>query len=201
MITKLKENDLISFEEDIAQCFNDGRIRAPIHLYHGNEKEIISIFLKKDILNHKSITLCYPEHKIFSSAIVTGSIPMANGRAFAEKLKKSGAHVWCFIGDMTSETGSFHENLKYSISHDLPITWVIEDNNKSVCTDTKETWKLQTLTHENSTSQYNQCPKTYELNQWNSLASQAKPLSNHKIIYYKYENKYPHAGAGERVQF
>jgi TPP-dependent pyruvate/acetoin dehydrogenase alpha subunit len=235
MITKLKEDDLISFEEDIAQCFNDGRIRAPIHLYHGNEKEIISIFqnikkedyifcgwrshyqcllkgvppnvLKKDILNHKSITLCYPEHNIFSSAIVTGSVPMANGRAFAEKLKKSGAHVWCFVGDMTSETGSFHENLKYSISHDLPITWVIEDNNKSVCTDTKETWKLQTLTHENSTSRdnfvmdYNGCPKIYELNQWNSLASQAKPLSNHKIIYYKYESKYPHAGAGERVQF
>ena len=44
MITSLTENNLISFEEDIAECFNDGQIRAPVHLYHGNESEIISVF-------------------------------------------------------------------------------------------------------------------------------------------------------------
>ena len=204
MITKLTESNLIFFEEDIAECFNDGQICAPVHLYHGNESEIISVFknikkedyvfcgwrshyqcllkgvpsnvLKKDILNKKSMCLCYPEYNIFSSAIVGGSIPIANGRAFAEKRKKSKSHVWCFVGDMTSETGCFHENLKYSITHDLPITWVIEDNFKSVCTDTRETWRLKSLTHENH-------------------------LRSDKIIYYKYQSKYPHAGAGKRVQF
>ena len=80
-------------EEDIAECFNDGQIRAPVHLYHGNESEIISVFknikrqdyvfcswrshyqcllkgvpsdvLKRDILNKKSMCLCYPKYNIF----------------------------------------------------------------------------------------------------------------------------------------
>ena len=104
MITK---QDLIDFETDIAESFNSGQIRAPVHLYDGNEDYLINIFkniheddwifctwrshyqcllkgvpaktLKRDILAGKSITLCYPEHRIYSSAIVTGSIPIATG--------------------------------------------------------------------------------------------------------------------------
>ena len=207
MKINLTAQDLISFEEEVAECFNSGKIRAPIHLYNGNEDKIIKIFekvnkedyifcswrshyqcllkgvpretLKKDILAGKSITLCYPEYNIFSSAIVTGSIPIANGRALAEKRKGSGSHVWCFVGDMSSETGSFHENLKYSVNHDLPITWVVEDNGKSVCTDTRKTWNTDNLSYEE-----------FDLLQ-----------SRQKVIYYKYETKYPHAGAGKRIQF
>ena len=40
----MKKDDLIQFENEIAKLFNAGKIRAPIHLYHGNEKEIIKIF-------------------------------------------------------------------------------------------------------------------------------------------------------------
>jgi TPP-dependent pyruvate/acetoin dehydrogenase alpha subunit len=40
-----KEN-LIKFEEEIAELFNAGKIRAPVHLYHGNENQIIDIFKK-----------------------------------------------------------------------------------------------------------------------------------------------------------
>ena len=199
--------DLISFEEEIAESFNNAEIRAPIHLYNGNEEKIIDIFknvkkedyvfctwrshyqcllkgvprdvLKKDILDGKSITLCYPEYNIFSSAIVTGSISIANGRALAEKLKGSNSHVWCFVGEMSSETGAFHENVKYSTAHNLPITWVIEDNGKSVCTDTRETWNMKNLSYE-------------EFDLLNSRGN---------VIYYKYNTKYLHAGAGQRIQF
>ena len=203
----MRSDELIAFEEEIAECFNNAQIRAPIHLYSGNEKHIINIFknvkkedyvfctwrshyqcllkgvpkdrLKKDILAGKSITLCYPEYNIFSSAIVTGSISIANGRALAEKLKGSNSHVWCFVGEMSSETGAFHENVKYSTAHNLPITWVIEDNGKSVCTDTRETWNMKNLSYE-------------EFDLLNSRGN---------VIYYKYNTKYPHAGAGKRIQF
>ena len=199
--------DLISFEEEIAESFNNAEIRAPIHLYNGNEEKIIDIFknvkkedyvfctwrshyqcllkgvprdvLKKDILDGKSITLCYPEYNIFSYAIVTVAISIANGRALAEKLKGSNSHVWCFVGEMSSETGAFHENVKYSTAHNLPITWVIEDNGKSVCTDTRETWNMKNLSYE-------------EFDLLNSRGN---------VIYYKYDTKYPHAGAGKRIQF
>lgn len=194
--------ELILFEDDIANEFNAAKIKAPIHLYNGNESKIIEIFtkvkdndwvfctwrshyqcllkgvdpdiIKQDIMNGKSITLCYPKYKIYSSAIVSGNIPIATGVALDIKRKNKTEHVWCFVGDMTSETGTFFENWKYSVNFDLPITFIIEDNGKSVCTDTRKTWNTNNLFFENI---------------------------NEKIIYYKYETKYPHAGAGKRVQF
>ena len=198
----LTKEQLVEFETDIANCFNNSQIKAPVHLYDGNEEQMINIFknvnsedwifctwrshyqcllkgvpqeqVKQDILDGKSITLCYPEHNVYSSAIVTGNIPIATGVALDIKRKGGSNHVWCFVGDMTSETGTFFENWKYAVNHDLPITYVIEDNGKSVCTDTRKVWNIENLTFSNETK---------------------------KIIYYQYETKYPHAGAGQRIQF
>jgi TPP-dependent pyruvate/acetoin dehydrogenase alpha subunit len=202
MITKHTKKELIDFETDIAECFNNSMIKAPVHLYDGNEEQMIEIFenvkskdwvfctwrshyqcllkgvppnqIKKDILDGKSITLCYPEYNIYSSAIVTGNIPIATGTALDIKRKGGDEHVWCFIGDMASETGSFFENWKYSINHDLPITYIIENNGKSVCTNTQKTWGTDELFFAKETR---------------------------KIIYYEYNTKYPHAGAGKRIEF
>jgi len=199
----MNESDLIRFEDDIADCFNNAMIKAPVHLYSGNEKQMVDIFknvrdddwvfctwrshyqcllkgvppdkLKQDILDGKSITLCYPEHRIYSSAIVTGTIPIATGTAMDIKRKKQDNHVFCFVGDMAAETGCFYENHKYAVRHDLPITYIIEDNSKSVCTITKEVWKSEK----------------------HSFDDDSIP----KVIYYKYTTKYPHAGAGKRIQF
>lgn len=196
------EQELIDFETEIADLFNNSKIKAPIHLYNGNESQMIEVFneikdedwvfctwrshyqcllkgvpkevLKEDILNGKSITLCYPEYNIYSSAIVGGSIPVATGMAFDLKRKNQSGHVWCFVGDMASETGTFFENWKYSVNHDLPITFVIENNGKSVCTETNVTWNCQNLFFSKETR---------------------------KIKYYEYNTIYPHAGAGKRIQF
>jgi TPP-dependent pyruvate/acetoin dehydrogenase alpha subunit len=202
----LTKKQLIEFENEIVTLFNAGQIKSPIHLYSNNEDQMIQIFkhikkddwvfcnwrshyqcllkgidpkiLKNDILAGKSISLCYPEHKIYSSAIVAGNIPIAVGVALDEKLKGTNNHVWCFVGDMTAETGVFNENHKYAVNHDLPITFIIEDNGKSVCTDTRMVWNKRVHTYY---SNYE-----HEVN---------------KIIYYQYENKYPHAGTGVRIQF
>ena len=198
----MNKEQLISFEEDIAECFNNAIIKAPVHLYYGNEDQMIDIFkqvksedwifctwrshyqcllkgvppeqVKQDILDGKSITLCYPEYNIYSSAIVTGNIPIATGVALDIKRRSGINHVWCFVGDMTSETGAFFENWKYAVNYDLPITYIIEDNGKSVCTETRKTWNIDELFFSKETR---------------------------KIIYYQYETKYPHAGAGKRIQF
>jgi TPP-dependent pyruvate/acetoin dehydrogenase alpha subunit len=130
--------------------------------------------LRQDILDGKSITLCYPDFNIYSSAIVTGSIPISVGVALDKKLKNEPGHVWCFVGDMASETGTFFENWKYAVNHDLPITFVVEDNNKSVCTNTRKVWNASEI-----------------------YFSESKP----KVLCYQYQSKYPHAGAGKRIQF
>ena len=197
------KKELIEFEEDIADCFNKKMIKAPIHLYNGNEDAIIGIFdtvikkedwvmcswrshyqcllhgvpkeeLKQAILDGKSITLSFPKYKILSSAIVGGIIPIALGTALGIKRRNEKNKVVVFVGEMSSETGAFHESLKYSINYDLPIIFVIENNFKSVCTPTDKVWNNQ--------------------NSW-------KSFSNKKIIYYEYTSKYPHAGGLNRIQF
>ncbi len=195
---------LIAFEEDIASEFNSGKIRAPIHLYFGNEEAIIEVFrhirpqdwvlcswrshyqcllkgvpakqLKAEIMAGRSISLCFPEYRIFSSAIVGGVVPIAAGIAMGIKRSGEDARVFCFMGEMTAESGIAHESVKYCRNHLLPVTWVIEDNGKSVCTDTKKTWAIES--------------------HWWEQEQDAND-----VLFYKYESKYPHAGAGVRVQF
>ena len=199
----MNKSKLIQFENNIAQLFNNAKIKAPIHLYSNNEDDLIKIFkkikkndwvfcswrshyqcllkgvppkkLKKEIIEGKSISLCFPEYKIYSSAIVGGSLPIAVGMALSLKRKKSKNKVYCFMGEMTSETGIAHETIKYSINKKLPIHFIVEDNKKSVCTDTRKTWSMKKLTFEKFPSKY--------------------------VTFYKYKLKYPHAGAGKRVQF
>lgn len=163
---------LLSFEEEIAADFAAKKIAAPVHLAGGNENELISVFwdinpwdwvlcswrshwhcllkgvpreeVKEAILDGRSIALCFPEHKILCSAIVGGIAPIAVGIAWSikNKLYDNQTMVHCFIGDMTSECGVVHESMKYAARHDLPVRFIIEDNGKSVCSDTKETWGL-----------------------------------------------------------
>ena len=199
----MTKKDLVQFEEEIAELFNAAKILAPVHLYYGNEDQIIKVFenirsqdwvfcswrshyqcllkgvppkeIKEEIIAGRSISLCFPDYQIYSSALVGGSLPVAVGTAIAIKRKDEDSKVYCFMGDMTSETGIAHECIKYSRNHQLPIHFIIEDNSKSVCTDTRETWNSNKLSYES--------------------------VSDPMITYYRYESKYPHAGAGTRVQF
>ena len=40
----MNKQDLIDFETDIGETFNRGEIRAPVHLYAGNEDQIMQVF-------------------------------------------------------------------------------------------------------------------------------------------------------------
>jgi len=194
---------LKEFETRVAELFNSGDVRAPVHLSDGNEAALIDIFssvnpqdwifcswrshyqcllkgvepdkLISEIIAGRSIALCFPEFNLYSSAIVGGQIPQSVGVALSIKIRKEDAHVWCFIGDMTSETGMAQTAIRYAERHDLPITFVVEDNGISVLTETRKVWNSSTLRFEESKSD--------------------------KVRSYKYKSSYPHAGAGVRVQF
>lgn len=214
MNVTLTADDLRKFEEDIAECFKQKMIRAPIHLDHSNEQSLIDIFrdfvseadwvcgtwrthyrcllkgvpqeqLKAAILEGRSIGLCFPEYRCIASAIVGGIFPVALGLAAAIKRKGETNKVFCFSGDMSFETGVAHECIKYAIYNELPIVFICEDNDKSVCTPTRKTWGL---------------PKSQFECQYEIGKSYGLYLPN--IIYYKYESKFPHAGhGGARIQF
>lgn len=190
--------DLIAFEATIAEEFNAGRIPYPVHLSDGNEQQLIEIFegvkpddwvccswrshyhcllkgvppdeLKAEIMAGRSMTLCFPEHRVISSAIVGGILPIAVGIAMGIKRAGGSEKVWCFVGDMTSYSGMFSECERYARRNGLAITFVIEDNGISVCTDTEAAWGQGIL------------------------------AVSH-VYRYEYKSRFPHAGAGKRVQF
>jgi TPP-dependent pyruvate/acetoin dehydrogenase alpha subunit len=209
----LESKELIEFEKEIADIYEAGKIKAPVHLRDGNEDKLVEIFknlnvsredyvfstwashlhallkgvpkeqVKKDILEGRSITLHYADHNFYSSAIVGGISPIATGTALALKKQNKTNRVYCFLGDMAARTGITHESIVYSISKNLPITFIIEDNGKSVGTPTEDCWgEVSTET----------IIKTY---QDLSLSSKTD------IMYYKYEMTYPHSGTGVFVEF
>jgi TPP-dependent pyruvate/acetoin dehydrogenase alpha subunit len=202
MESKLTPEDLREFELEIFQLFKNKKITSPVHLRGGNEEQLIEIFkdikpedycfatwashlecllkgvpreqVKAAILNNKSICLSFKEYNIMSSAIVGGNAPIAVGIAMGLKRRNHEGKVWCFIGDMSFYTGAVQESLRYAEVHDLPITFVVADNHKSVETPTSAVWG----------------------NDIKKIAT-----TSPKCIYYEYDNFFPHAGIGEKVLF
>jgi TPP-dependent pyruvate/acetoin dehydrogenase alpha subunit len=187
---------LIAFEQRLAEEFEQGKIRAPVHLSGGNEEQLIQIFksvhrqdwvfstwrnhyhallhgvpedkLLDEIRSGRSMNLSFPEHNFYTSAIVGGILPIAVGVAYALKKKGCNRKVWCFVGDMAATTGAFHEANTYASKQDLPITFVIEDNGLSTNAPTEEVWGRG----------------------WVG-----------KNLYYPYKRTFPHMGIGKWVQF
>ena len=134
----MDKSQLIKFEKEIGDMFNNKLIKSPIHLYSGNEDFIIEIFneidkendwvcctwrnhyqallkgipedlVRQKILDGKSMVLNFFEHKFISSSIVGGIPSIAAGIAYANKLSNNNSRVWCWVGDMSAETGAFLE--------------------------------------------------------------------------------------------
>lgn len=192
------KEDLIKFERLMANHWEEGKVRGPIHLSGGNEEELIEIFkrikksdwvfstwrshyhallkgvcpvwLEEEILEGRSITIVNKNEKFYASAIVGSIIPISVGVAMSNKINGINDLVWCFIGDMAFETGTFMENYKYAKNFDLPIRFVVEDNGVSTNTPTVETWKIK-----------------------------SEPPND--VIWYDYKKQWPHYGTGKWVIF
>jgi TPP-dependent pyruvate/acetoin dehydrogenase alpha subunit len=202
----LTKEDLENFEKEIAEIFATGVIRAPVHLRAGREEQLIKIFkdraigpgdyvfghwdshelallkgvpreeVKQAVLDGKSISLCFPDHHVFCSGIVGSLMGTAAGVAWALKRDGKKGKVYLFCGEMSSETGIFHEAVKYAFNFDLPVTFVVCDNGLSVMTDTRAVWGSPDPWFKNT---------KYEK----------------KIIYFQYKNTYPHSGLGWKIKF
>jgi pyruvate dehydrogenase E1 component alpha subunit len=168
IINLMNKQQLIDFEIEIAKIYQEGKISGPIHLSSGNEDNLIEIFkdykdgdwifstwrnhyhwllsgrdpeeLKKQILEGRSMHVF--GDKFFTSSIVGGITPIALGIAKALQMEGSLNKVWCFIGCMAASCGLVSECIRYARGQNLPIIFVVEDNNMSVRAKTRETWGL-----------------------------------------------------------
>ncbi len=168
----MNKKELIDFELDIKKLYEEKKINSPIHLSGNNETQLIKIFkkikksdwvfsswrshyhallhgvdkkeIKNQILKGRSMSICSKFPRFYSSSIVGGTLSIAIGVAIANKIKRKKDKIWVFIGDMTYETGIFHECHKYSIQNNLKINFIVEDNNMSTNTPTNKIWKKKT---------------------------------------------------------
>lgn len=201
METHITKEFLIDFEKQVAAKYEQGLIHSPIHLSSGNEDQLIEIFkdikrtdlicsawrshyhallhgippdeLMRQILAGKSMSINSVDPWFYSSSIAGGILPIAVGLGMAIRQKLEMREVWCFVGDMTAETGIFYEAVKYSNNFHLPVFFVIEDNGRSVSTNTESAWRGIDY---NTTDRPN-------------------------TIRYKYELTWPHHGSGKFVNF
>jgi pyruvate dehydrogenase E1 component alpha subunit len=188
-----KKEELIAFEDRIGDLYLDNKLPFLFHLSGGNEKQLIEIFkdikpgdyvisnhrshyhallhgippetVEDRVLNGRSMFIYDRERNFFCSAIIGGTPAIAAGIAWALKQKGSDQRVWCFIGDGTEDNGHTYEAVRYVDGFDLPCTFVIENNNRSVESTNEERWGSQ--------AEY----------VWNSPS----------VIKYHYEITYPHA--------
>ena len=95
----MNKDKLIKFEEEIAELFNAGKIRAPVHLYHGNEDKIINVFknIKADDWvfcswrSHYQCLLKGVPEKLITEEILSGKSFLSMGKysqQFEEELTK-----------------------------------------------------------------------------------------------------------------
>lgn len=187
------KQELIDFENHIGDLYLDNKLPFLFHLSGGNENQLIEIFknirpndyvisnhrshyhallhgippetVEDRILNGRSMFIYDRVRNFFCSAIIGGTPAIAVGIAWALKRKGSDQKVWCFIGDGTEDNGHTYEAVRYADGFDLPVTFVIENNNRSVESTNEERW--------GSTADY----------AWNSS----------RVIKYKYDITYPHA--------
>ena len=219
------KDSLLAFEERIRQRFLAGEIRAPVHFSGGNEDQLIEIFkdvrredwvvstyrnhyhallkgmpaeeLERRILEGQSMFVCAKEHRFLSSALVAGMCPIAVGIAMGIKRRGGGERVWNFVGDMAAETGLFHESLKYATRHDLPVTFVVEDNGLSTETPTQKVWGEDGFAWRLYPGQ----PAARWDIMYRPIHIPDKGEGNCRLVRYQYERAVPHVGAGQWVVF
>lgn len=223
------KEELIQFEEEIAQIYQTGAIKGPIHLRDGNEDILIDIFkgirpqdyvfatwanhleallkgvpknlVKQRILDGRSMAMNFPNFRFYTSAIVGGILPIATGLAWSIKKQKLDEKVFVFIGDMTLHTGIAHESIKYSIYNRLPINFIVANNKKSVDTPTKDAWAPDCMQKWDDTEINSSRDRiTYQLaNDYNKF--NRKYNRGDIIRFYSYKSKWPHSGVGQFIAF
>ena len=167
--------EIFSMIEDKDYVFATHRNHYHYLLKGGNPEALIDEMrgLKSGVCsgNARSMNVCDPEIRFYTSAIVSGNCAIAAGVALGIKRAGGSEKVYCFLGDGAEDSGHYMEAVRFAAGRDLPIVFIVEDNNYSTDSTKDDRW-------ENS-----------------------KAICVKKIQRYEYERVYPHVGIGEHVTF
>src|ERR1700686_3450065 len=110
----------------------------PIVLGTSVKKMMAEIYGSKDGLCQGfggSMHLSDPKHHFpGTSGIIGQAIAHATGAALTAQVKKTGQVIYCFFGDGASKQGAFYESLNMAAVWELPIVYILENNQSQVGT-------------------------------------------------------------------
>jgi pyruvate dehydrogenase E1 component alpha subunit len=175
--------ELINFEKGIYDIFEVGELPFLIHMCGGNEKELIEIFeqiseedyvfsshrshyhyllkggdkdnLVQRIRNGQSMFIFDKKLKFLTSSVLAGTCGIAAGVALSFSLRNMSNKVWCFLGDGAEDQGHFYEAAKFVESLNLPCTFIIEDNDRSVTTNKEQRGSIAQISCFKCVKRYN----------------------------------------------
>ncbi|MBE5857631.1 MAG: pyruvate dehydrogenase [Lachnospiraceae bacterium] len=131
---------LMKYVKDDDKVFSNHRCHGHFLAYGGPEKLLLA-----EIMSKKS-GLCQgrggSQHihykNFFSNGVQGGIVPNALGVAFADKLNGKDANTVVFLGDGTLGQGVVYESLNIASIYDVPVVFVIEDNQYAMSTKRKD---------------------------------------------------------------
>lgn len=80
-----------------------------------------------------------------ANGIVGGGIPIATGAGYSCKYRHTDQVVLCFFGDGASNEGTFHESINMAAAWDLPVVYIIENNQYGITVDINRVTKEHDL--------------------------------------------------------
>jgi pyruvate dehydrogenase E1 component alpha subunit len=132
-------------EQQLIEIFSEIKEGDWVFSTHRNHSHALLAGIDPDLLELKikegdSMFVYSRKHNFLCSAVLAGCCGIAAGVAWEMNSRQDWNaihprnHVWCFIGDGGEEEGHFYEAAMFVEANDLPCTFIIEDNNRSVDT-------------------------------------------------------------------
>ena len=191
-------DELIAFEEDVAAEFNAGKIRAPVHLSQGNESQLIEIF--KEVRPQDWVCGSWRMHY---HCLLKGVPP----RELKAEIMAGRSMALCFPNQRIISSAIVGGILPIALGVEMGIRRSGEDarvwaftGDMTAMTGTFQECRLYSACHDLpiefviEDNGLSVCTDTIEA--WGGGSA-----TSLKSRYYSYKSKFPHAGAGKRVQF
>jgi len=141
---------------------------------------------------------------IGSSSIVGGGIPIATGLALAIQMKKQDRVSVVFFGDGATDEGVLYESVNFAILKRLPVIFIYENNQFSVCSRVSDRQAGDVIFHKTPTDHMytkivdgNSVLEVYEAAK--NAVGRARSVQGPSFIECKTYRVRGHAGAGSDV--
>jgi len=120
------------FEEKAGQLYGMGLIGGFCHLYIGQEAVVVGLEAAAAMHMFSKEKHFYGGH-----GIVGAQVPLGAGLAFADKYLDNGRVTFAYFGDGAANQGQIYETFNMAALWDLPVIFVIENNQYAMGTAQK----------------------------------------------------------------